>query len=148
MIVVGVDGSESARDALSWALAEGRLRGDVVRVVCAWYFSPIAYGAMGFVPPVEDDSFERAAEQAMDETLDALADLAEGVRVERSIVEGAAAHVLVEAAKEADLLVVGSRGHGDLAGLLLGSVSHQCVLHAQCPVVIVRHGQAIAARPA
>jgi nucleotide-binding universal stress UspA family protein len=145
MIVVGVDGSESARDALAWALAEGRLRGDVVRVVCAWDFSPAAYG-IGYAPPVSDESFKRAAEQAMDETLNALADSAKGIRVERAIVEGPAAHVLVEAAKGADLLVVGSRGHGNFAGMLLGSVSHQCALHAECPVVIIRHHQAIAAK--
>jgi nucleotide-binding universal stress UspA family protein len=140
MIVVGVDGSESARDALAWALDEGRLRDDDVRVVSAWFFSPAAYGTMGYVPPVSDESFELAAEQAMTETLDALEDSAKGLRVERMVVEGTAASVLVEAAKDADLLVVGSRGHGTLTGLLLGSVSHQVALHAECPVVIIRHG--------
>lgn len=140
MIVVGVDGSESARAALAWALAEGRLRGDEVCVLSAWFFSPAAYGSMGYVPPVADESFKRAAEQAVDETLDALADSAKGVRVKKMIVEGSAARVLVEAAKDADLLVVGSRGHGTLTGMLLGSVSHHVALHAECPVVIIRHG--------
>jgi nucleotide-binding universal stress UspA family protein len=98
--------------------------------------------------PVSDESFQRAAEQAMDETLDALADSGKGVRVERAIVEGPAAHVLVKEAKDAELLVVGSRGHGDIAGLLLGSVSHHCAVHATCPVVIIRHDPAVAATAA
>jgi nucleotide-binding universal stress UspA family protein len=141
MIVVGVDGSESARAALAWALAEARLRRDVVRVVCAWHVPAAAYGAPGFVPPVDgglDASFERAAGQAMEETLDALADAVEGVEVEREIAHGAAAGVLIKAARGADLLVVGSRGRGGFAGLLLGSVSQQSAQHAPCPVVIVR----------
>jgi nucleotide-binding universal stress UspA family protein len=141
MIVVGVDGSEPSGDALEWALAEARLRDDVLRVVCAWDIQPIAYGAMGFIPPVDPASSERAAEEAVAQLLDAHADAAEGVRVERSIVQGAAADVLVEAAKDADLLVVGSRGHGGAAGLLLGSVSMRSAHLAPCPVVILRHEQ-------
>jgi nucleotide-binding universal stress UspA family protein len=139
MIVVGVDGSASARDALEWALAETRLRDETVRVICAWHFSPPAYGALGYIPPVSYESFERAAEEAMNETLAALTHSAKGLRLERAVVNGEAAQVLIEAAKDADLLVVGSRGHGNLAGMLLGSVSHQCALHAECPVVIIRH---------
>jgi nucleotide-binding universal stress UspA family protein len=103
----------------------------------------MAYAAPGgFVPPIEDgmsDSFRRAAENAVAATLDALADDAKGVRLEHEIIHGGATEVLVEAAKSAELLVVGSRGHGSFAGLLLGSVSQQCVQHAPCPVVIVRH---------
>jgi nucleotide-binding universal stress UspA family protein len=60
------------------------------------------------------------------------------IRIERRVVEGAAAAVLVEESRGADLLVVGSRGHGGFAQLLLGSVSQQCAHHAECPVVIVR----------
>jgi nucleotide-binding universal stress UspA family protein len=141
MIVVGVDGSKSARIALAWAFAEARLREDTVRIICSWHVPAVAYGTPGFVPAVEgglDASFERAAEQAMAETLDLLADESAGIAKEQRIVEGPAAQVLIEAAKDADLLVVGSRGHGGFAGLLLGSVSQQCAQHATCPVVIVR----------
>jgi nucleotide-binding universal stress UspA family protein len=141
VIVVGVDGSEPSGDALEWALAEARLRDDVLRVICAWDIQPIAYGAMGFIPPVDPASSERAAEEAVDQVLDTHAGAAEGVRVERSIVQGAAADVLLEVAKDADLLVVGSRGHGGAAGLLLGSVSMRSAHLAPCPVVIVRHEQ-------
>jgi nucleotide-binding universal stress UspA family protein len=139
MIVVGVDGSESAGDALAWALAEARLRNDVLRVVCAWQLEPITFGAMGYVPPIDPASSERAAEQTVADMLKTHAGTAEGVRVERSVVHGVAAEVLVEAAKGADLLVVGSRGHGGAAGLLLGSVSMRSAHLAPCPVVIVRH---------
>ena len=139
MIVVGVDGSESSGEALAWALAEARLRDDAICVVCAWDIEPIAYGAIGFVPPVDPASSERAAEQTVAHMLHAHAGVAQGVRVERRIVQGSAADVLVDAAKGADLLVVGSRGHGAAAGLLLGSVSTRSAHLASCPVVIVRH---------
>jgi nucleotide-binding universal stress UspA family protein len=140
MIVVGVDGSEAAREALAWALGEARLRNTPVQVVCAWHVAPLAYGAPGFAIADRElfDSFRVAAEQAMDETVDALADAAKGVRIEKSVVEGAAPNVLIEAAQDAELLVVGSRGHGPLTGLLLGSVSFQVAHLAPCPVVIVR----------
>ena len=143
MIVVGVDGSDAARDALAWALAEARLRGSSVRVVCAWTVSMPVYSGTGFaaVVPEMDESFQRAAEQTLHDTLASLADEARGLEVESSAVSGAPAQVLVDAAQGAELLVVGSRGHGGFAGLLLGSVSQQCAAHAPCPVVIVKDDQ-------
>lgn len=140
MIVVGVDGSESARDALAWALAEARLRGVPVRVVCAWSVPvPVYGGPFVAVPdPTVTPSFEDAVRKTVAESIDALGEAADGIEVEQLVVEGAAAQVLVEAAAAADLLVVGSRGHGGFAGLLLGSVSQQAAQHATCPVVIVR----------
>jgi nucleotide-binding universal stress UspA family protein len=141
VIVVGVDGSKSSRDALAWALAESRSRDGQVRVVGAWRVDTMIYAAP-YMPPIEggiSQSFERAAEMAIAESLEAMGDAAEGVDVEQKIVEGAAAHILIQQAENAELLVVGSRGHGGFAGLLLGSVSEQCARHAPCPVVIVRH---------
>ena len=82
----------------------------------------------------------QAAEELLEEEtagLEAEAE-AEGIEIERRVVEGGAARVLVDAAADGDLLVVGSRGHGGFAGLLLGSVSQQCAHHAHCPVVIVQ----------
>ena len=142
MIVVGVDGSESSRDALAWALAEARTRDRHVRVVAAWHVETMVYAAAPFVPPIEggiSESFEQTAQSAIAESLEAVGDAAEGIGVERSIVEGAAAHVLVQEAENAELLVVGSHGRGRVSGLLLGSVSQHCARHATCPVVIVRH---------
>jgi nucleotide-binding universal stress UspA family protein len=79
-----------------------------------------------------------AAETALAATLQEVVPDAAEVEIERRVVEGAPAAVLVDESREADLLVVGSRGLGGFSGLLLGSVSQQCAHHAACPVVIVR----------
>ena len=139
VIVVGVDQSEGARAALRFALEEARLRQATLRVVHAWQFGYIgAPGFEGSLPAVGGDlaEFHEAAEAALDETLRGV--VADGVAIERRVDQGAAAAVLVEESRDADLLVVGSRGHGGFAQLLLGSVSQQCAQHAFCPVVIVR----------
>jgi nucleotide-binding universal stress UspA family protein len=146
-IVVGVDGSEASNQALSWALAEARLRGDTVVALHAWaapYPAPTALpGAM--LAPVEPGT---AVEGGMAEALRKGAEdlLAQAVSragpadltIEQRLVEAPAATALIEEAKGAELLVVGSRGHGGFTGLLLGSVSQQVANHAPCPVVIVR----------
>ena len=139
VIVVGVDQSEGAKAALRFALEEARLRQAKLRVVHAWQFGYIgAPGFEGSLPAVGGDlaEFHEAAEAALDETLRGV--VADGVAIERRVDQGAAAPVLIEESRDADLLVVGSRGHGGFAQLLLGSVSQQCAQHAFCPVVIVR----------
>jgi nucleotide-binding universal stress UspA family protein len=141
VIVVGVDHSDGAKEALRFALQEARLRGATLRVVHAWQFGYIgALGIEGSFPAVGGDLEElrRAAAIALDATLVELVADTAGVDVERRVDQGAAAAVLVEESRDADLLVVGSRGHGGFAQLLLGSVSQQCAQHAFCPVVIVR----------
>lgn len=146
MIVVGVDGSESSRGALVWALAEASARDDNLRVVCAWDIGPPTYTAMGFgpVPTGVLKTYERAAEQTVAGMLESYAHAVDGISVERSIVHGGPADVLIEAAKDAELLVVGSHGHGAAVALFLGSVSMRCAQLAPCPVVIVRHDVALA----
>lgn len=136
-VVVGVDGSDGGQQALGVALGEARLRGARLRVVTAWHMSAMAYGTGGMVPDVDPALFEEGASVALDAALAALDEQAAGVDIERVLRMGQPAEVLVEAARGADLLVVGSRGHGGFAGLLLGSVSHQCAMHASCPVLIV-----------
>ncbi len=137
-IVVGVDGSRSAQEALHVAFDEARLRGAVLRAVMAWDVSTMAYGGMsGFGPNIDPTAVEEGARAALDSAVDALSEQATGVEVERVMRMGQPAQVLVEEARGADLLVVGSRGRGGFVGLLLGSVSHQCALHASCPVLIV-----------
>jgi nucleotide-binding universal stress UspA family protein len=141
VIVVGVDHSAGAKAALRFALEEARLRQATLRVVHAWQFGYIgATGLEGWLPAAggELEEFRRGAVAALDETLsDAGADT-DGVAIERRLDQGTPAAVLVEESRGADLLVVGSRGHGGFAQLLLGSVSQQCAQHAFCPVVIVR----------
>jgi nucleotide-binding universal stress UspA family protein len=141
LIVVGVDQSAGAQAALRFALEEARLRQATLRVVHAWQFGYIgATGLEGWLPAAGGslEDFRRGAEAALDETLrEAIADT-NGMTIERRVEQGTAAEVLVEESQSADLLVVGSRGHGGFAQLLLGSVSQQCAQHAFCPVVIVR----------
>jgi nucleotide-binding universal stress UspA family protein len=135
-IVVGIDGSESSAEALRWAATQARLTGDDLEVVMAWEF-PTTFGT---APPVP------AGYDPAQDTASLLAELVQrelgsdsGLKVTQTVVEGHPAPVLVDAARGADLLVVGSRGHGAFVGMLVGSVSEHCVSHAPCPVVVVRH---------
>lgn len=142
LIVVGVDHSDEAKAALRFAVEEAKLRRAKLRAVHAWQFSGHlgAPGLEGSYPGFggELDVLRGAADAALDATLREVVAGADGVELERRIVEGSPAGVLVEESRDADLLVVGSRGRGGFAGLLLGSVSQQCAQHAACPVVIVR----------
>ena len=133
-IVVGVDGSEASKDALRWATGQADLTGASLVAVIAWEF-PAAWGGVP-VPASYDpeQSAREAAEEVVKDVLgpDGLA------RVDLRVVESRPAPALIEAAAGADLLVVGSRGHGAFSGMLLGSVSQHCVAHSPCPVVVVR----------
>jgi nucleotide-binding universal stress UspA family protein len=141
MIVVGVDHSERAKAALRFALDEAKLRQTRLRLVHAWQLS---YVAASFIPRAyldaggEIDELRAAAQESAETTLRDIAPSSPKVDVELHAVEGAAAEVLVDESRDAELLVVGSRGLGGFSGLLLGSVSQQCAHHAACPVVIVR----------
>lgn len=134
-IVVGVDGSAHARHALNHAIAEARLRDATIDAVYAFappvYWSAPEFGVL--IPRPETEVVEDATRLLERE----LADVPDDVEVEPVVVEGPAARALLETARGADLLVVGSRGRGGFMGLLLGSTSHQVVTHATCPVVVV-----------
>lgn len=140
LIVVGVDHSPGARAALVFAEEEALLRGATLHAVHAWQYSYIGSTDMeGAIPSTAADlhKLRAAAETPLEASIrEALP--ASDLRIERRVVEGVPAGVLVEASRDADLLVVGSRGRGGFAQLLLGSVSQQCAHHAECPVVIVR----------
>ncbi len=140
VIAVGVDHSEGAKAALRFAFEEAKLRQATLRVVHAWQYGYIgATGFEGAVPAVGGDINElrNAAETDLEQTLRESVPETDTVEIERRVVEGRPAAVLVDESQGADLLVVGSRGHGGFTGLLLGSVSQQCAHHAACPVVIV-----------
>jgi nucleotide-binding universal stress UspA family protein len=138
-IVVGVDGSEGANAALRFAIEEAALRGARLRVVCAWELSALAYS--GDYPPADEilDRPRRRAEETAGEAVAVALREAPSVECEGTALEGQPASVLLEQARGASLLVVGNRGRGGFASLLLGSVSQQVVHHASCPVVVVRH---------
>jgi nucleotide-binding universal stress UspA family protein len=137
-IVVGVDGSPSSMNALRWAIRQAKLTGAEVEAVTAWSY-PAGYGWA----PVGDGAvdLEGEAGKILFDALAEVSGIAPDVVVEPSVVFGHAADVLVRAAEGADLLVVGSRGHGGFAGMLLGSASQHCVQHAHCPVLVLRDGR-------
>ena len=138
-IVVGVDGSAHARQALRFALAEAALRGARVVVVGSWAVPPLAATGVGMIPAFDLLRTELAdsASEVLSRELAEVADAAAGVEVEQHLAQGDAAGVLVEAAAGAELLVFGSRGRGGVTGTVLGSVSRACLHHAPCPVAVV-----------
>ena len=135
-IVVGVDGSSCSREALRFAADEAKLRAAPLRVVCAWQVPTSVYAAAAFTPAVDERAFTDAARAAAEDELHEV--LGESDPAPQLVLrEGSPATVLIDESRSAELLVLGSRGHGGFAGLLLGSVSQQCAAHALCPVVIV-----------
>jgi len=142
-IVVGVDGSEPGDEALREAVHLAKLEGAKLTVVNAWHVPGPAYGN-AFALPMTNlrEEFESSAKSIVEKSMAAVNGDADSVDIERIVEEGHAAKVLLDAAADADLLVVGCRGHGGFAELLLGSVSHECTRHAHCPVLVVhRHAR-------
>ena len=147
-VVVGVDGSEGSRRALAWAVDEAMLRGASLEVIytyehhLAWW----GYGATEDMSASamqqmheEIESAARAAALHAQELVDGMVEGLSGPDVKSTAIESSRpAETLVDHSKDADLLVVGSRGRGGFKSLMLGSVSQQCAQHAQCPVVIIR----------
>ncbi len=130
-----MDGSLSSRRALRWAARQARLTGASLEIITCWEF-PTSYG---WVPPYPLDWDPRGdARRTLEETVAEVLGPDPGVDIELTVVEGHAAPVLLDAARGASLLVVGSRGHGGFTGMLLGSVSEHCVSHAPCPITVVR----------
>jgi len=138
-IVVGIDASEHARRALTWAIEEARLRSASLELVHA-FPTPELIGMSMVLTLPSDEELRSAAEQVLDEALVAVGG-AEGIDITMTVRAGGAASVLTEAAADADLIVVGARGLGGFRGLLLGSVTQQVVAHAPCPVVVVTPGR-------
>ena len=138
MIVVGVDGSEGAQRALEFAVQEAAIRDSDLRIVCAWHI-PSQFFVGGLITaPLDVDAFESSTRAAAERQIAAVLGGGEELRHELVMREGNAAVILVEESERAELLVVGSRGLGGFAGLILGSVSEQSVRHAACPVLVVR----------
>jgi nucleotide-binding universal stress UspA family protein len=135
-IVVGVDGSEPSKAALAWAIDYATLIGATIDAVISWSY-PSTYGVSAIPSnwsPADD------AREALATTVAAVMKEKTAPELTQLVREGNAAQVLLDEAKDAAMLVVGSRGHGGFAGLLLGSVSANCAEHAQCPVLVL-HGK-------
>jgi nucleotide-binding universal stress UspA family protein len=136
-IVVGVDGSEASLAALRWAATEAHRRGVGLQVVTCWSYPMLPWGP--YQPPLSSQDFEAEAREVAEAAAEkALGPDRSGLDVQILVREGAASLRLLEFEGAADMIVVGSRGRGGFAGLLLGSVSQHLAEHARCPVVIIR----------
>jgi nucleotide-binding universal stress UspA family protein len=144
-VVVGLDGSPASQAALDRAAEEAaRIGGDVLAVAA---YSPGSYWSDVYEVLVPPPDQLRADVARGSEAMAAVARMPGGPDIRVEVAEGAAGDVLVRQAEGADLLVVGGRGRGALSGMLLGSVALHCVLHAPCPVMVVRPGRAESAGP-
>jgi nucleotide-binding universal stress UspA family protein len=138
IVLVGVDGSPESGAALEYAVAEAGRRGGRLQVVTTFFPEYSVHGRThplsASEAPLEID-LEKEARAMVEE---ALAGIASPPPVEIVVAAGSAASVLIERSGDVDVLVLGHRGRGGFASMLLGSVSLQCVLHARCPVIVVR----------
>ncbi|MCX4544899.1 universal stress protein [Streptomyces sp. NBC_01565] len=139
LIVVGVDGSNHSKEALRWAVAQAKAIEGRVHAVMSWDWNTNPF-AVGTAAPQELVNAEAAARQKLADTVATAVGTSPGVPVFRRVEQGSAAQVLVDASKEADLTVIGTRGYGGFKGALLGSVSQQVVQYATSTVVVVREG--------
>ncbi|MDA8318925.1 MAG: universal stress protein [Actinomycetota bacterium] len=139
LVVVGVDGSPASAMAMAWAARYAKAMGATVRAVLAWHYPAAAGPApIGVAPAVVAGDIEQARREDLEKAIAATFGDPPSVKVEPKVVYGHPSQVLIDESRDADLLVVGSRGHGGFTGMLLGSVSTHCVTHAACPVTVVR----------
>jgi nucleotide-binding universal stress UspA family protein len=136
-IVVGVDGSDASKDALRWAARQAKRDNTPLRVILAWHIPNTFYG--GGVPGAIERDLEGESQATLDEIIAEVVGADGPADVTAHAIEGHPAPELVKASQTAELLVVGHRGRGAFAGMLLGSISDYCVRYASCPVVVVRH---------
>lgn len=139
-VMVGVDGSPQSELALRCALREARRWQATVVVVSAVPVNTVT-GVLAWLPePVDHRAVLADVEESLALVLERVADEAQGLTIERRVLDGTGAAVLTGMSDDADLLVVGSRGRGGFTGLLLGSTSQAVLHHAQCPVLVVNKG--------
>ncbi len=133
-VLLGFDGSASARQALDFSVEEAARRHARLLIAYSWTVPEFGYGPS----PQAVDELEAAGKALLDEAVATVRSAAPHLDVETALVQGNPASRLIELCEQADLLVVGARGHGGFTSLLLGSVSDQLVHHAPIPVVVVR----------
>jgi nucleotide-binding universal stress UspA family protein len=132
-VVVGVDGSEESKLALQWAAKIADATGGYVEAVIAWQYP----ASFGWAVPPSDWNPAQDADKTLTQTVDEVFGAQRPHDLALTVTEGYPARVLVVAARGATMLVVGSRGHGGFAGMLIGSVSANVAEHAQCSVLVV-----------
>ena len=139
LVVVGIDGSAQSVRALGWAARYATATGARVQALLAWHYPDAAGQApVGVAPEPVRHQTEAQMQATLNEAIAKVYAAQPGPEVETRLGYGHPAQVLIEASKEADLLVLGSHGHGAFTGMLVGSVSIHCVTGAFCPVVVVR----------
>lgn len=132
VLVVGVDGSEGSRDALTWTVQQARLTGGSIRVVASWRWP----NYVTRVPPGADLATETA--QRLHEMVEPVRAAHPELEISEHVVQGPAGPSLLTQAENASLLIVGARGIAAFPGMMLGSVAEYCVRNGPCPVVVVR----------
>ncbi len=140
-IVVGVDGSRSAKDALEWAAAEATVMRRSLHLVHAFAWPTIGSSFGPFGPDSTHDSLLGAAERVLVEAERRASSAAPTIKVTTQLIVASAVPALLRQAEDAELIVLGSRGLGGFSGLLIGSVGIALAAHAACPVVVVRRGR-------
>jgi nucleotide-binding universal stress UspA family protein len=134
-IVVGVDGSACSIAALNWVVRQAELTGAQVEALTTWEW-PNTYGVALMVPDGYDP--EADARAVLEDSIRPARQSHPEIIIRPIVVQSHPAPALVEASRGADLVVVGSRGHGEFTGMLLGSVSEHCASNAHCPVLVLR----------
>lgn len=133
VIVAGVDGSDDSRQALRWAARQAWLTGAELRAVIAWHVPFTIY----LTPSHTEGDYARDAGRILEDSVRQALGPDAGVTVTTRLVQDRPALALTGEARQAELLVVGSHGRGELPGIHLGSVASYCVHHASCPVTVV-----------
>ncbi|WP_412538494.1 universal stress protein [Longispora sp. K20-0274] len=135
LIVVGVDGSDGGRRALTWAVEEAGRTGATVQAVSAWQWDGLDTAFLAESTPTAER--ERAERVAAHEVSEVIAGHGTRVPIAQEVIEGRPADVLTSAARTAHMLVLGSHGHSRIRHAVLGSVTEECVHRAVCPVVVI-----------
>jgi len=144
-VIVGIDGSPASHGAADLAAREAERRGAVLEVMYAFDMPVTAVDPMGTAYVALDrDEIVASARTLLDAEVRRLRDMVPGVAIKAALYEGAAKAMLVDASKDADLVVVGNRQANELSGFLLGSVSRHVLHRAHCPVVVVPSAPALA----
>lgn len=137
VIAVGLDESESSRRALAWAAAEALRRNSSLQLVTTWGLEHADVGPNA-IGPIQSEGLRHSAEAIQQVAVDeVLKDVPPDLPVQRTVVQGSPADALVDASREADLIVVGSHGRGPIGTFLFGSVSRTLIKYSHCPVVVL-----------